>query len=102
MYLVGLGFDSIGGCSAAAWLEGADAERATSLAYSILEYLYETDYTKYFNNMAKPTSAQEMEFLKFSLQCAKAATVRIDEFVQLLPLEAVEAARTQGMTGASQ
>ncbi|KAH9570638.1 hypothetical protein CY35_02G051000 [Sphagnum magellanicum] len=81
--------------SAAAWLDGHEAERASALAYSIFEYLDQADYSKYFESYGKPTSAQQMEFLKFSVQSVKAAREKVDEFLTLVPRESLDAAAAQ-------
>lgn len=78
--------------SAAAWLDGEDAEKASKLSFEIYEYVDQADYSRYFENLGEPSPVQQMEFLKFCLQSIKAARKKVDEFLTLVPKEAVEAA----------
>eukprot|EP00897_Mesotaenium_endlicherianum_P010601 jgi/Mesen1/956/ME000012S00507 len=57
--------------SVVALLEGAEADKAERLAFEILEYLDQADYTRYFEYRGKPSADQQVEFLKFSLQSLK-------------------------------
>ncbi|MCO5580515.1 hypothetical protein L7F22_034383 [Adiantum nelumboides] len=44
--------------SAAGWLEGADADKAVALTFTIFDYLNQADYNKYFEALGKPSTAQ--------------------------------------------
>lgn len=81
--------------SAAAWLDGEDADKASQLSFEIYEYVDQTDYSRYFENLGEPNAMQQMEFLKFGLQSAKAARKKVDEFLALIPSEALDAAASQ-------
>ncbi|CAM6097402.1 unnamed protein product [Calypogeia fissa] len=81
--------------SAAALIDGADGDRTSQLAFDVFEYLNEADYSKYFENLGEPTGAQQVEFLKFSLQSIKAARLKIEEYLTLVPAESVQAAKMQ-------
>lgn len=83
--------------SAAGYLEGADAELASSITYSIFDYLNQADYNKYFDYMGQPSASQQLGFLKFSLQSIQAARENIDKFLSLIPREQLEAAQSQIM-----
>ena len=80
--------------SAAGYLEDKKAYRkADTLARDAVEYLEEVDYTKYFDNRVVPAGKQEREFVAFSKKCIRAASSKLDEFLTLMPRDAVEAAR---------
>ncbi|KAL2635612.1 hypothetical protein R1flu_007091 [Riccia fluitans] len=81
--------------SAASLLEGSDADKATSLSYEIFDYLFQANSSKYFDQLAAPTPAQQAEFLKFSLLSIQAARSRIQEFIRLVPADTVDAAKIQ-------
>lgn len=83
--------------SAAGYLEGADADLASSITYSIFDYLNQADYDKYFDYMGQPSASQQLGFLKFSLQSIQAARESIDKFLSLIPREQLEAAQSQIM-----
>eukprot|EP00250_Pteridium_aquilinum_P034957 c8376_g1_i1 orf=130-1161(+) len=78
--------------SATGWLEGADADKAVSLTYKIFDYLNQADYNKYFEALGKPSTAQQLEFMKFSLQAVQAARENLDLFLSIMPEEALQAA----------
>lgn len=78
--------------SAAGWLEGSDADKAISLTFTIFDYLNQADYNRYFEAMGKPSTTQQLEFFKFSLQAVQAARENIDLFLSTMPEEALQAA----------
>ncbi|KAH7297528.1 hypothetical protein KP509_25G000400 [Ceratopteris richardii] len=88
--------------SAARWLEGANGDDAVSLTFKIFDYLNQADYNKYFDALGKPSAAQRLEFLKFSLQAVQAARENIDQFLAIMPEDSLRAARSnlglQGIT----
>eukprot|EP00898_Chlorokybus_atmophyticus_P003499 jgi/Chlat1/414/Chrsp10S00056 len=82
--------------SAAAYLEEKEAyERATELSKSILEYLDQVDFSKYFENLGTASFTQEKEFKDFSLKSLKAAGELLKQFMKLLPVDVVSAAQEQ-------
>ncbi|KAI5073798.1 hypothetical protein GOP47_0011811 [Adiantum capillus-veneris] len=78
--------------SATGWLEGADADKAVSLTFTIFDYLNQADYNKYFEALGKPSTEQRLEFLRFSLKALQAARENIDLFLSIMPVEALQAA----------
>lgn len=82
--------------SAAGWLEGDDADKAVSLTFTIFDYLNQADYNKYFESLGTPSTTQQLEFLKFSLQSIQAAREKLDIFLSIMPKEALEAAKNSG------
>jgi hypothetical protein len=62
-----------------------------------LDFIDSMDYNKYFDSMSNkaPTGTQQAEFVKFSLQAAKAAELKLGSFLSLLPAADVAAARQQ-------
>ncbi|GLJ04750.1 hypothetical protein SUGI_0002590 [Cryptomeria japonica] len=83
--------------SAAGYLEGADRDTASSITYSIFDYLNQADYNKYFDYMGQPPVSQQLDFLKFSLKSIQAAREQIDKFLSLIPQEELQAAKSQIM-----
>ncbi|KAG6556891.1 hypothetical protein Mapa_001471 [Marchantia paleacea] len=81
--------------SAAALLDGGDVDQATKLSYDIFEYLFQANSSKYFDDFGQPTVAQQAEFLKFSLQSIQAARSKIQEFLRLVPADALDASKMQ-------
>ncbi|KAG0587756.1 hypothetical protein KC19_2G188900 [Ceratodon purpureus] len=81
--------------NAAAWLDGENADKASQLSFEIYEYVDQADYSRYFENLGEPNAVQQMEFLKFGLQSIKAARKKVDEFLTLIPSEALDAAASQ-------
>jgi len=78
---------------AAGYLEDRKAyRRADALARDTVEYLEEVDYMKYFDSRVVPAGKQEKEFVEFSKKCIRAASSKLDEFLSLMPTDAVEAA----------
>ncbi len=62
-----------------------------------LDYIDSMDFNKYFDNMSNktPSGTQQAEFVKFSLQALKAAQLKLNNFLSLLPSDAVAAAKQQ-------
>lgn len=82
--------------SAAACLDDdKQFEKAESLIVEFLEYLSQVDFKNYYDNVGQVSVTQEMQFKDFSLQCAKAAGKKLDEFIRLMPEEQLGAARSQ-------
>ncbi|BBN04039.1 hypothetical protein MPTK1_3g01370 [Marchantia polymorpha subsp. ruderalis] len=81
--------------SAAALLEAGDVDRGTKLCYDVFEFLFQANSSKYFDDFGQPTAAQQAEFLKFSLQSIQAARSKIQEFLRLVPADALDAAKLQ-------
>uniref|UniRef100_A0A7S1X3N2 Uncharacterized protein n=1 Tax=Tetraselmis chuii TaxID=63592 RepID=A0A7S1X3N2_9CHLO len=84
--------------NAIAWLDdNKTREAANTLAFDFLEYLQQVDYSKYFENMrtATPSGADKARFAEFSLQCVKAAELKLKDFLKLMPAEDLEAAQSQ-------
>lgn len=80
--------------SAARWLEGAEADKAVSLTFTIFDYLNQADYNKYFESLGKPSTGQQLEFLKFSLHAVQAARENLESFLSIMPEEALQAANS--------
>jgi len=70
-------------------------ERARQLVTSTLEYVDQTDYNAYFDNVGQPSGAQNAEFAAFCLKAVSAAERDLDAFIALMPAEDLEAARSQ-------
>ncbi|EFJ24576.1 hypothetical protein SELMODRAFT_442491 [Selaginella moellendorffii] len=79
--------------SAAAWLDGDAADKASSLAYSIYDYLQQAQYNNYFDAIGQPSEAAQLEFVRFSLQSTKAARDLIQEFLSYVPTETLREAQ---------
>jgi len=81
-----------------AWLDDVKTrETANALAFEFLEYLQQVDYSKYFENMrtATPSGADKARYSEFSVQCVKAAQLKLNDFLKLMPAEDLDAARQQ-------
>ena len=62
-----------------------------------VEYLLAIDYQKYYETIPNqaPTGAQNVEFSAFSLKSLKATIGKLDQFLALVPPQALEDARSQ-------
>eukprot|EP00271_Cylindrocystis_brebissonii_P023579 TRINITY_DN9857_c0_g1_i1.p1 TRINITY_DN9857_c0_g1~~TRINITY_DN9857_c0_g1_i1.p1 ORF type:complete len:378 (-),score=55.75 TRINITY_DN9857_c0_g1_i1:120-1253(-) len=81
--------------SAATLYGGAETDKATTLAFEIIEYIDQADYRRYFENRGEPSASQRTEFLTFSLQSIKAALSKLNQFLAFAPTDALEAAQLQ-------
>lgn len=82
--------------SAASALDDANDERAAKeIAFSVLEYLEQMDYKKYFDAVSVPTGTQNLEFSKFCSRATRAAQKKMGAFLAAMPAEDIEAARSQ-------
>ncbi|BDA41050.1 hypothetical protein COCOBI_01-7050 [Coccomyxa sp. Obi] len=73
-------------------------ERAEVLARDIIECLDSIDYKKYFDAMGRPGSRggmQEKQFSDFSIRAVDASQAKLKEFLELMPRDAVAAAKEQ-------
>jgi A/G-specific adenine glycosylase len=72
------------------------AKRAEALAGEVVEALDALDYNKYFDAAmmgAAPSGSQNAEFVKFTREARRAAERSLNEFLALMPREAVEGAK---------
>ncbi|KAJ7538185.1 hypothetical protein O6H91_11G037400 [Diphasiastrum complanatum] len=81
--------------SAAAWLDESDADRASSLAYEIFEFLDQVDYNNYYESFGKASATQQLEFLRFSLQSVKGCSRKGGRVFVSCTREALVAAQSQ-------
>lgn len=78
--------------------DSAKQQTAKQLAFEIVDYLQQADYSNYFDNLGAPTPSQQVEFVRFSLQAIQAARSRLIAFLSCLPQEVVQSARRQFTT----
>lgn len=78
--------------------------RAQALSRDAGEYVAQIDYDAYFDSVGgvgTKGGARELQFAQFSAGAAKAAAGRIDQFLRVMPGEAVSAARERAAARAA-
>mmetsp|Transcript_10142 Transcript_10142/g.27647 ORF Transcript_10142/g.27647 Transcript_10142/m.27647 type:complete len:327 (-) Transcript_10142:1826-2806(-) len=85
--------------AALAATDGRLAQRADTVGRDVYEYLKGVDYQTYFESRIGSGGDQTKEFFEYSTSSAKAAAVKLDEFLGLMPDDQLEAAKVANASG---